>query len=82
MKISTLYFKEKGVLASLTLTGANPRTSPKSRALPHDYNLRSWKRKPKEVKTQTLVEVKVELKLSNRKEMKESMNLKFYLHGG
>jgi len=43
-KISTIHFKEKeGVLASLTLSGANPRTSPKRRASRHDYNLQSWK---------------------------------------
>jgi len=42
MKISTLYFKEEKK-ASLTLRGANPRTSPKRRALRHDYNLQSWK---------------------------------------
>jgi len=62
------------------LTGANPRTSPKKRALRHDYSLWSWKTEPKEVKTETLAEVKVELKLPNRKEMKESMSLEFYLH--
>jgi len=64
------------------LTSVNPRTSPKRRALRHDYSLRSWKIKPKEVKIETLVEVKVELKLSNRKEMKGSMSLEFYLRGG
>jgi len=32
-KISTIHFKEKeGVQASLTLRGANPRTSPKRKA--------------------------------------------------
>jgi len=49
------------------LTGVNPRTSLKRRALQHDYSLRNWKTEPKEVKTETLAEVKVELKLPNRK---------------
>jgi len=71
MKISTLYFERKRRSFSfpylLTLTGANPRTSPKRRALRHDYILRSWKIEQKEVKTETLAKVKVELKLPNRK---------------
>jgi len=53
------------------LTSANPRTNPKRRALRHDYNLRSWKTKLKEVKTETLAKVKVELKLPNRRNEKE-----------
>jgi len=57
------------------LTGANPRTSLRRRALRHDYNLQSWKTEPEEVKTETLVEVKVELKLPNIKEMKGGMSL-------
>ncbi|QCE07513.1 hypothetical protein DEO72_LG9g2533 [Vigna unguiculata] len=40
-----------------TKEGANPRTSLRRRALRHDYNLRSWKTEPEEVKTETLVEL-------------------------
>jgi len=50
--------RKEAVLTSLTLTGANPRISPKGRASQHDYNLRSWKTEPKEVKTKTLTKVK------------------------
>jgi len=49
------------------LTGTNLRTSPKRKALRHDYSLQNWKTEPKEVKIETLAEVKVELKLPNRK---------------